>query len=64
MLDFWKFRLKTASKQVEEIFFYGHLESSEIENIKLKECAVITINFSRARSSGETLQKPSKVWGR
>jgi len=39
--------LKLASKEKK---FYEHPESTRSENIKLKDCAVIAINFVRARS--------------
>jgi hypothetical protein len=40
-------RLKLASRG---IFFYEHHESIRSGNIKLQNCAVIAINFVRARS--------------
>ena len=48
----------------QRIFFNEHPESIRSENIELQECAVIAINFVRARNQGATLLLLSKVWGR
>jgi len=50
---------KAQSWPVEDLFFYGHLESSEIEYIKLQECAVITIIIVRACTKFDTMRKLS-----
>jgi hypothetical protein len=52
--------LRLASK---ENNFYGHPVSSGYANIKLKECAVIAVNFFCGRSEGATLRMAARVGG-
>jgi hypothetical protein len=47
--------MKVLKLAIRESIFYEHPENFHSENIKIQECAVMTINFVRACSLGASM---------